>query len=114
MEIFNFDEIVSKFGTKTAVVSANQNYSYNDLSKYAQELVKQYSLKKKYIVLVGNSSVLFICQFLAVHYAKRIPIVISQHDTDKLDKILINVANQWQFITDVVPTDDSLEHFEEG
>ena len=114
MEIFNFGEIVSKFGTKTAVVSANQNYSYNDLSKYAQELVKQYSLKKKYIVLVGNSSVLFICQFLAVHYAKRIPIVISQHDTDKLDKILINVANQWQFITDVVPTDDSLEHFEEG
>ena len=97
---FDFDELVSNYGTKTAVIVEGEKFNYDELAQYARELLKQYSFKKKYIVLIADESLLFIAQFIATHYAKRVPVVISKHDVDRIDKILLRVANQWQFITD--------------
>lgn len=43
---FDFDELVSNYGTKTAVIVEGEKFNYDELAQYARELLKQYSLKK--------------------------------------------------------------------
>lgn len=43
---FDFDELVSNYGTKTAVIVEGGKFNYDELAQYARELLKQYSLKK--------------------------------------------------------------------
>ncbi|MCC7667150.1 AMP-binding protein [Liquorilactobacillus satsumensis] len=101
MDFFCPEQLLAKYQTQIAVVGATRQYRYIDLAKRVHEILRTANLVKPYIVVVGEQSIDFICRFLAIHVAKKIPIVVNRHDLVQIEQLLEKIAGYWQFMDDL-------------
>lgn len=100
MRSFDFSQLVARFGQQTAVVEAQTAYSYHMLDEQAQTIKRQNTFSTRYVVLVAQQNVTFISQFLAVHLAGRIPIVVNEQDVARVPQLLTAIAGEWQWVSE--------------
>lgn len=100
MKNFEFGRLVARYGEQTAVVSDQQAYSYRRLADLAQTVRQQAHWQARYVVLVAQPDVTFITQFLAIHLAGRIPVIVNKADVAKVPQLLAPIAGAWQWLTD--------------
>ncbi len=100
MRNFEFGRLVARYGEQTAVVSDQQAYSYRRLADLAQTVRQQAHWQARYVVLVAQPDVTFITQFLAIHLAGRIPVIVNKADVAQVPQVLAPIAGTWQWLTD--------------
>lgn len=110
MRNFEFGRLVARYGEQTAVVSDQQAYSYHRLAELAQTVHQQAHWQARYVVLVAQPDVTFITQFLAIHLAGRIPVIVNKADVAQVPQLLASIAGAWQWLTDQDQPDASISN----
>ncbi|WP_057744752.1 AMP-binding protein [Liquorilactobacillus capillatus] len=98
---FDFDMLADHYGEQTALITRKGSFSYNELAARAHQKASRYHWVCQYVVIIGRQELSFVDEFLAIHYAGRVPIIVSEHILQYLDEILTNLNGNWQFIEEV-------------
>lgn len=97
-EYFNFETIAVKYADKTAFRDGKEKITYRELAKRARIKALEAHWSCPYIVLKARQEADFIEQFLAVHYAHRVPIVVNDFMLQRLQEVLKHLKGKWQFV----------------
>lgn len=96
--IFDFKKLAQQYNRQAAIVDKGITYSYQDLLYLAKSKRDQYQFNHTYVVLLARNDLEFVIEFIAVHLAKAIPIVLQKTDLNQVNEILAPITGQWQWI----------------
>ncbi|WP_311407053.1 AMP-binding protein [Liquorilactobacillus uvarum] len=97
-ECFDFEAIAARYGDRIAIISQKKKVTYRELAELAREKSQKHHWNCPYVVLKGRQQLEFVVEFLAVHYAKRIPIVVNEFMMQHLEKTLEKIKGRWQLL----------------
>ena len=92
---FDFAKLVQKYQNKTAIVDNGRAYNYGELADKVAAVYKAHQFNAPYVVLIAQSNLTFISQFLAIHKAGCVPVVVNQREAPQLDTLLSAIDWQW-------------------
>lgn len=101
-ELFDFQKLARKYKERVAIIDNKHTYTYQNLYDSAQNICDTNGIKMPYVVLIIKETRVFISEFIAVHLAGAIPIILTEQDLPNVPWLLKPLAGQWQWLTEFV------------
>lgn len=87
-ELFDFQKLARKYKERVAIIDNKHTYTYQNLYDSAQNICDTNGIKMPYVVLIIKETRVFISEFIAVHLAGAIPIILTEQDLPNVPWLL--------------------------